>query len=285
MTHAQKTIYFTLFLYIITNAAPAAAQVIKTDTARQRPTQIIIIDDNKDAESKQQKKQKYIAYPQHFVKVRPFSIITGKLPIYFETIQNQRFGYEVGLGITTKNWVFNDFYTLDYGNIGNTILGRTTRTNTWNTATDTIVQPVGRNRDQTLTTYKIGWIASGALKYYYNQTADTRSYFSLLIDHRRHLSSVGSYAGFDVNTGFIGFDNNKTLAQSLNSSNISMNFGVNNYINNFMVDFYVGVGVRYLVNNTVIFADDANIMPLNGVSKFTNRLPIITSGLAIGLKL
>ena len=267
----------------------AMCQTLKTDTLKnkaQSKTQIIFMDDDKDAASVLQRKEKYVAYPQYFLKMRPFSIITGKVPIYLEVVQTKHLAYEVGLGITTQNFLFGTQYEGFFGSIyGNNSNGFSATT--WNVAqNDLPISELGKTNQYTNAVSNLGVFGSVSGRYYFSKYTDNSRYLALTADFRNHKASAASYSGRTNNnpTGF-DFDQNKRLTQRLNTQNISLNIGFTNQIGSLTFDNYFGLGLRRINSKQAAFGETVNGLPANGSFSYKNVEPIITSGFCIGFKL
>ena len=266
----------------------AMCQTLKTDTLKnkaQSRTQIIFIDDDKDAASVLQRKEKYVAYPQYFLKMRPFSIITGKVPIYLEVVQTKHLAYEVGLGITTQNFLFGTEYQGNFDYIYPNSSGISDVV--WNVAQgDLPISELGKTSQYTNAVSNLGVFASISGRYYFSKYADNTRYLALTADFRNYKESAGSYTGRTNNnpTGF-AFDETNRLTQRFNTQNFSLNIGVTNQIGSLVFDNYFGLGLRRINSKQAAFGETVNGLPVNGSFGYKAVEPIITSGFCVGFKL
>ena len=273
-----------VFLY----SQAAMCQTLKSDTLKnkaQSRTQIIFIDDDKDAASVLQRKEKYVAYPQYFLKMRPFSIITGKVPIYLEAIQTKHLAYEVGLGITTQNFLFGTEYQGNFGSIYPNSSGISDVV--WNVAqSDLPISELGKTSQYTRTVSNLGVFASVSGRYYFSKYADNTRYLALTADFRNYKASAGSYTGRTNNnpTGF-AFDESNRITQVLNTQNLSFNIGFTNQIGSLTFDNYFGLGLRRINSKQAAFGETVNGLPANGSFSYKSIEPIFTSGFCIGYKI
>ncbi len=266
----------------------AVCQTLKTDTLKnkaQSRTQIIFIDDDKDAASVLQRKEKYVAYPQYFLKMRPFSIITGKVPIYLEVVQTKHLAYEVGLGITTQNFLFGTEYQGNFGSIYPNSSGISDVV--WNVAqSDLPIAEFGRNNQIVSPVSSLGVFASVSGRYYFTKYTDNASYIALTADFRNYKSSTATFAGrSNTNPTGFAFDETNRLTQRLNTQNFAFNIGVTTQTGSLTFDNYLGFGLRRINSKQAAFGETVNGLPANGSFGYKAVEPIITSGFCIGFKL
>jgi hypothetical protein len=184
------------------------------------------------------------------VKLNPFLLIHGEIPVYLERKLAKSFSLEAGLGLTTEDY-FKDFLLLQK-----------------------LIIPRSPNVE------KLGGVtAKLALKYYLKHTALTNVYISPEVDYknyRKYVSGTYSNSGGNFSRGRL-LDQQKYMDYTV----VVGSKKTTEWDHDLYFDWYIGAGLRSgTEDNVVIDENNPLVIRLKTVNVIS---PLLVFGIKLGL--
>ena len=185
---------------------------------------------------KETPRKKRPADDQNIVKLAPLAFISGNIPVYFEREITPWFGMQVGVGITSKNYVRDIFSGAELSKPE--ILETKWNDGSIDTYADESIGTENKNRK-----YKSGFFVAAEPRIFFESEGLEGTFIGLSYSRGKYNSTSKKVkAGASVNGDPVF--TNSTVAEFENISDLMVTFGSQTIYDRITLEYSTGVGLR-----------------------------------------
>jgi hypothetical protein len=218
-----------------------------------------------DNASKSKKKTSKGSSEQNIIKIAPFGFVGGNIPFFYERSLNETFSIQVGLGITTKNYLLTALRAASDNNSSSVYGAQSIAWSNGGTNSDhnNQIDDIDNNNFWGRKS-KLGLSYSIEPKVYIESEGLEGSFFSISFNGAKYSNSINTVKKGVQNTGTLALDGG-TFNEFYKINNFLVNWGSQTLYDHISLEYSLGIGLKKVSSTTYAYSYDNNNKVIDGI--------------------